>query len=140
MLNIYLTFKDNCEEVFKYYKSIFGGDYQSFNRFSEMPADEKFPIQEADKNKIMHVSLPIGGHSMLMGSDSLESYGSKLIEGNNFSISYHTKDKPEADKIFHALSKDDKVTMPLADTFWGSYFGSVVDKFSIQWMINCDQQ
>jgi PhnB protein len=27
--------------------------------------------------------------------------------------------------------------MPLKDMFWGSYFGSLTDKFGIKWMFNC---
>lgn len=41
----------------------------------------------------------------------------------------------EADTIFNSLSKGGKVTMPLKDTFWGSYFGMFVDKYAFIWMI-----
>lgn len=26
--------------------------------------------------------------------------------------------------------------MPLQDTFWGAYYGSLRDKFGIHWMVN----
>jgi PhnB protein len=26
--------------------------------------------------------------------------------------------------------------MPMQDMFWGDYFGSCVDKFGVQWMVN----
>jgi PhnB protein len=32
------------------------------------------------------------------------------------------------------------VTMPLADTFWGAYFGMFQDKFGINWMVNFENQ
>ncbi len=28
--------------------------------------------------------------------------------------------------------------MPMADAFWGGYFGSFTDKFGIDWLINVD--
>ncbi len=28
--------------------------------------------------------------------------------------------------------------MPLADAFWGAYFGAFSDRFGVQWMINFD--
>jgi PhnB protein len=27
--------------------------------------------------------------------------------------------------------------MPLADMFWGSYWGTCQDKYGIRWMFNC---
>ena len=32
------------------------------------------------------------------------------------------------------------VMMPLADAFWGAYFGMLTDKFGINWMINYDEK
>jgi PhnB protein len=32
------------------------------------------------------------------------------------------------------------VTMPLADQFWGAYFGMLVDRFGVQWMVNCENR
>jgi PhnB protein len=73
-----------------------------------------------------------------MGSDKFSGLGPELNMGNNFSLSANTKDINEADRIFNALSKGGKVTMPMENTFWGSYFGSLTDKFGINWMVNCD--
>lgn len=30
--------------------------------------------------------------------------------------------------------------MELQDMFWGAYFGSVTDKYGVQWMVNCNEQ
>jgi len=135
--NTYLNFNGNCEEAFNFYKSVFGGEFNYIGRFGEMPPSEEFPVPEADKNKVMHVSLPIGT-SILMGSDTGEHYSSSFVEGNNFSISINADNREEADKLFKELAEGGQVTMPLADTFWGSYFGMFVDKFGINWMVNYD--
>ena len=34
------------------------------------------------------------------------------------------------------FSAGGNVTMPLADAFWGAYFGMLIDKFGINWMVN----
>jgi PhnB protein len=135
--NIYLNFLGNTEEVFDFYKSVFGGDYTMVMRFKD--TDEAPKLPEADQNKIMHIALPIGGN-VLMGTDALESLGQKLTMGNNFSISIHTDTKADADKFFDGISSGGKVTVPMADTFWGSYFGMCIDKFGIQWMISYDKR
>jgi PhnB protein len=135
--NIYLNFLGNTEEVFDFYKSVFGGDYAMVMRFKDTGEAPKLP--EADQNKIMHIALPIGS-SVLMGTDALESQGQKLTMGNNFSISISTDTKADADKFFAGISSGGKVTVPMADAFWGSYFGMCTDKFGIQWMISYDKK
>lgn len=133
--NTYLNFNGNCGEAFDFYRSIFGGEFAYLGRFGEMPESEEYKVPEADKNKIMHVSLPIG-KSVLMGSDNGAQYESSFVKGNNFSISITADSKQEADKIFGALSEGGKVTMAMSDTFWGDYFGMLEDKFGIQWMMS----
>jgi len=138
-LNTYLTFNGNCEEAFLFYKSVFGGEYAHIARFSEMPYNPDCVISEEDKNKIMHVSLPISKETVLMGSDTSGEWASQFNQGNNFSISISVDSKDAADTFFNKLSKDGKVIMPMDKTFWGSYFGMFVDKYGIQWMVGYDE-
>jgi len=135
-LNTYLTFNGNCEEAFDFYKSVFGGEYPHVGRFKEMPPDPRFKLSEGDMEKIMHISLPIGKNSILMGSDTAAEWSSSFRVGNNFSISITTESKDEADRLFQELSINGKVTMPMNQTFWGSYFGILSDQFEINWMIS----
>lgn len=133
-INPYLNFAGNTEEVFNFYKSVFGGDFLMVQRFRDTPETGK--MSEEEKDKMMHISLPVGTSNILMGTDALESQGFKLNFGNNFSLSVESDSKEEADKIFKGLSEGGKVTMPQADTFWGSYFGMLTDKYGIQWMVS----
>lgn len=102
------------------------------------PSDDGKQASEEDKNKIMHFSLPISQETMLMGSDTGGEWASNFKEGNNFSLSINANSREEAEKLFNALSEGGQVTMPLADTFWGAYFGMWTDKFGINWMVNYD--
>ena len=139
-VNVYLTFKDNCEEAFNFYRSVFGGEFSYVGRFGDMPPQEGMPpVSEAEKNNIMHISLPISKETALMGSDTSEGYGSGVVVGNNCSVSINTDSKSEADRLFNQLSAGGKVTMPMEDTFWGSYFGMFTDKFGINWMVSFDE-
>jgi PhnB protein len=61
--------------------------------------------------------------------------GQKVTFGNNFYIAIDAESKEEADKLFKGLSEGGKMEMPMADQFWGDYFGSLVDKFGVQWMV-----
>ncbi len=139
-INPYLTFAGNCEEVFHFYQSVFGGKFNVVMRFGEMPPMEgQPPVPESEKNRIMHMSLPIGGASVLMGSDSSGAFGHVTNVGNNISLSVNAKSRNEADHLFNGLSGGGMVTMPIGNTFWGSYFGMCVDKYGIQWQISFDE-
>ncbi len=137
-INPYLTLLGNTEEAFNFYKSAFGGDFTMLQRFKDTPESDKMPT--ADREKIMHVALPIGNGNVLMGSDALESMGHTITLGNNFSISIGAESEAEADGLFNALSAGGKIEMPLQKTFWGAYFGMFADKFGIQWMVNYDYE
>ncbi|WP_214226151.1 VOC family protein [Pedobacter sp. B4-66] len=137
--NTYLNFNGDCEAAFNFYKSIFGGEFNYIGRFGEMPETEGYTVPETDKGKVMHVSLPIGS-SILMGSDCGGEWAPSFVQGNNFAVSISADSKDEADRIFSALSADGKVTMPLANTFWGDYFGMLTDKFGVNWMMSYNEQ
>jgi len=139
-VNVYLNFNGNCEEAFNFYKSVFGGEFSYLGRFKDMPAQEgAAPMDDDMANRIMHVSLPVGKETTLMGSDTGGEWATHFKQGNNFSISINADNKEEADKLFAGLSADGQVTMPLADVFWGDYFGMFTDKFGINWMISFNQ-
>src|SRR5688572_106782 len=135
--NPYLNFNGNTEEAFNFYKSVFGGEFAAVMRFKDN--QECGQIPEADKERIMHIALPIGNGTMLMGTDALESIGQKLTFGNNFYIALSPESKEEAERLFNGLSAGGKVEMPLQDMFWGAYYGSFADKYGVQWMVNYSQ-
>lgn len=131
-VNTYLNFDGNCAQAFDFYKSVFGGEFQARMKFSEAPGMDVPPSQQ---DKLMHVALPIGA-TMLMGSDWSAHLG-PMVRGNSFAVSINTDTKAEAERLFNGLSAGGKVTMPLAEQFWGAVFGMMTDKFGIQWMVNC---
>ena len=71
-----------------------------------------------------------------MGSDTGGQWAPNFVKGNNFSISINAASKEEADRLFNGLSNGGKVTMPMANTFWGDYFGMWEDKFGVNWMMS----
>ena len=133
--NPYLNFKGNTEEAMKFYRSVFGGEFTTFQRFKDSPGYEKMP--ENEWNKIMHASLPLGSNA-LMATDTLESMGQSTIAGNNFYISISTESEEETDRLFKKLSAGGEIEMPVNKTFWGAYCGMCRDKFGIQWILNYD--
>ncbi|WP_198439846.1 VOC family protein [Pareuzebyella sediminis] len=133
-VNPYLNFDGKAEEAFLFYKSIFGGEFIGHMKMSDAP--DMNDLSKEEMNRVMHISLPLGKDTILMGSDILPSAGHSLNIGNNVYVSIHPESREEADRIFAGLSKGGDIEMPMADQFWGDYFGSLVDRFGIRWMIN----
>jgi PhnB protein len=133
-VNAYLNFMGNTEDAFNFYRSVFGTEFSMFQRFSDTPVGEQMP--EADRSKVMHVTLPIGGGTVLMGTDALESQGHTLTVGNNYSLALAPETLEEGTKLFNGLAEGGTVSMPMQKMFWGAYFGMLTDKFGIQWMVN----
>lgn len=140
-INPYLDFNGKAEEAFNFYKSVFGGEFASVMRWKDMAGAEgceEVKLAESELEKIMHIALPIGDKTILMASDGIEASGLQHIPGNNFSIAVGADSKEELKKLFNGMAEGGTVTMPLADTFWGAYFGMCTDKFGIQWLFNYD--
>ena len=131
-LNPYLHFKGNCREAFDYYRLVFGGEFLMLSTFAEGPPEME--ITDAERNQIMHVSLPVGAN-VLMGSDMPACLGAAPEAGNNFSISVQAQNREHADKLHADLANGGRVQMAMQDMFWGDYFGSCTDRFGINWMV-----
>ena len=132
-LNPYLFFDGQCADAFEFYKSVFGGEFEDRMTFADGPPEMGVP--DAEKNRIMHVSLPIGGNT-LMGADTVSTFGDPAKPANSMAISFAPKTKEEADKMFPLLADGGEITMPLQETFWNAYFGMITDKFGVRWMVN----
>ena len=141
-VSTYLNFPRETEAAFSFYKSIFGGEFDGgIHRMGGVPPqDGQPPMAEADKNLVMHVALPILGGHVLMGTDAPESMGFQVTSGNNIYINLEPDTRAETERLFAALSAGGKVEMPLADMFWGDYFGSCKDRYGVQWMFNCAEK
>lgn len=135
-IHAYLNFAGTAEAAFRFYGQVLGGTLTEIHRFGSMPPQDGFQLTPEQQNMVMHVGLELPDGQMLMASDMLEGMGPTRIEGNNISLSVHPSSRAEADRIFNALADGGAITMPIADQFWGDYFGSLTDRFGINWMVN----
>lgn len=138
-VSTYLNFARSTEEAFLFYKSAFKTEFAGpLMRFKDGPPCPGSPtLPESEAGLVMHVALPILGGHVLMGSDAPESMGFKVNIGNNAYINLEPDTRAETDRLFAALSQGGKVDMALQDMFWGAYWGTLTDRFGVQWMFNC---
>lgn len=130
-LTPYLAFNGNCREAMEFYKTVFGGELH-LQTFGQAPVD----ASEEDKGRIMHAELR-AADLVLMASDGMPDR--PVTFGDSVSLSVHPQSKEETEKLFNKLAVGGQVTMPLQDTFWGAYFGMLIDKFGIHWLFNYSQ-
>ena len=132
----YLNFDGQTEDALRFYEKVLGGTLTEIHRFGSMPQADDSGLTSEQKNRVMHVSLELPDGQLIMASDLVEGMGPRRVEGNNVSISVHPASRQDADRIFSALAEGGAITMPIADQFWGDYFGSLTDRFGINWMVN----
>jgi PhnB protein len=132
-LNPYLTFDGQCEAAFKFYEKVLGGKIEAMMTYGSSPMAEQTPADW--RNKIMHARLTVGD-KMLMASDAPPDRREAM---KGFSVTISLDDPGQAERIFHALSENGTVQMPIQQTFWAARFGMLVDQFGTPWMINCEQ-
>lgn len=132
-LDAYLFFRGNkCREAMEFYKSVFGGELSMQTYGEGMPAEMMQADMKGDEDKIMH-SLLSGGDIRLMGSDSTRDgeFGQSFI-----SLSISGTDEDKLRSAWDKLAQGGEVTMPLEKAPWGDTFGSVTDKYNVEWMVN----
>ncbi len=129
----YLAFNGNCQEAFQFYEQHLGGKITMLMTNGESPMAEQTPPER--RGKVMHASMTIGG-TVLQASDAPPNLYN-TPEGIN--ISLMVADADEAERVFAALSEGGTVQYPLEQTFWSVRFGMVTDRFSIPWIVNCEQ-
>jgi PhnB protein len=134
-VNPYLNFKGNTAEAFGFYKSVFGGEFAGVLRFRDF-GENAMGIPEHDLDKIAHIGLPLGAGAMLMGTDVVDGMPGNFTVGTNFYITLEPDTADEARALFTALSAGGSTQMPLQKTQWAELYGSGVDQFGVQWMVN----
>lgn len=136
LINPHVNFNGNAEDAFKFYRSVFGGEFTKIIRFKDL-ASAEFPVPKKEENKIMHIELPIG-KSKLMANDVPEAMGRTNENENRSKIVITAESKAEADKLFNGLSAGGQIEGPIGDSPWGSYFGMFRDKYGIEWIVSFD--
>lgn len=134
-VSTYLNFMGNTFEAFEFYRSVFGTEYLGpVMRMGDVPGAD---MPENERAAVMHIELPILAGHVLMGTDMLESMGHQLRIGNNTTINLEPDTRAETERLYAALSEGASDAMGLMDMFWGSYWGTCLDRFGIRWMFNC---
>ena len=135
-VHAYLNFEGNCREAVEYYAQVFGSEKPQIMTFGDQPASPDYPLPEEAKNLVMHANIAISG-STVMFSDCFP--GMPFVKGNNISLAIVSKNMDELISWFNKLKEDGgKVGMELQETSWSKCYGSIADKFGIEWQFSLE--
>jgi PhnB protein len=127
-LNPYISFRGNARQAMEFYRDVFGGELR-VNTFGEYGSDDP-----STANQVMHAMLETPSGYAIMAADTPPNM--TVTPGDNITVSLSGDDAAELRGYWEKLSASGKVSMPLEKQIWGDEYGSCVDQFGIQWMVN----
>jgi len=136
-LNPWINLNGNAEEAFRFYQSVFGGEFSRVVRFKDL-ASAEFPVAKAEEEKILSIALPIGKGSVLLANDVPEVMGRVNEAENRSKILVRAESRQDAERLFRGLSAGGEVEGPLGESPWGSYAGMFRDRYGIEWIVEFD--
>jgi PhnB protein len=128
----YVSFNGNCAEAVAFYEKVFNAKAEVM-RYKDAPPEEGYQLPEGTENLIMHAQFEIGG-GMFMLCDVPPEFPVKI--GENITIMVEFEDMGKLHSSFAALEDGGEVSMELAETFWSECFGSLTDKFGVNWNLS----
>lgn len=130
-LNPYLIFDGKAREAALYYAQVFGLAEPQLMTYGSMHSEHLPPGAE---DLIMHTYLEIAGNKLMI-SDNFP--GAPFRQGNNFTLAYVGNDEAAIRDAFQKLKADGtSVKMELQETPWSKCYGSVNDKYNIEWQFS----
>ena len=133
-LEPYLFFHGRCEEALNFYKKCLGGEIVFISRFADAPPEMN--VDASFRDQVMHASI-VAGDVKFMASDGRPGPGPD--GDDDIALSLATSDPAEGERVFNALSEGGRITIPLGQAFWGAKFGSLTDRFGVQWMVSVQE-
>ncbi len=131
-LDIYVNYKGNCREAFRFYEKHLGGKITSMLTFKEQPGLPN--VSKEQENDILHARMELGG-MVLMGADIPHA---EPMKSAYLTLTFGSDE--EAERIYALLSEGGEIFMKMEKTFFVSHFAMLRDRFGINWMITCENQ
>lgn len=132
-VEVYLNFNGNCREAVAFYEDVFNTDKAEIMTFGETPQNPDYPLPEEAKDLVMHTRLIVFG-SRIMFSDTFP--GMPFSTGNNITLAVVSDDEEQMRQAFDKLKEGGNVRMELQETFWSKCYGSLTDKFGVEWQFS----
>ncbi|TCI72260.1 VOC family protein [Exiguobacterium sp. SH0S7] len=129
----YLNFNGNCRHALEFYAQVFGQPTPDIMAFGDQTGSGGEAVPQDMAHLVLHARLNVHGTS-LMFSDAMPD--GPVTFGQNITLAVVTDDLDAITREFSALSVSGRILMPLQETFWSRAYGSVEDRFGVQWQFS----
>lgn len=129
-LKPYILSEDAMAQA-EFYTQVFGGRILSVTTH-----EQAMGTQNEYKDKVMHMCFSIAGDNYIFIADTMEP----LKQGNDIALSVEFGPEAEAVEAFTKLSEGGTVKYPLEMQPFGVFYGEVVDKYQVTWMITAGME
>lgn len=138
----YLNFDGQGREAADFYAEVLDAELSGIVTYGEAHGSDMdmgdFP--ENAKDMVMNAEIILKNGQSFMISDVPPGMGMPFRKGNNVSLTITPDDKEEARTIFGKLADGGEIAMELQETFWSPLYGSVTDRFGIEWQISVEPE
>ena len=125
-LDVYLNYRGNCEEAFRFYERHLHGRITGMVRHAGVPN----PSLPADwSEKILHARIEIGG-TVLMGADIPQSEPMRSAY-----LTLTLESEVDAERLYDLLTEGGEIFMKMAQTPFANRFAMLRDRFGTSWML-----
>jgi PhnB protein len=125
-LDIYLNYRGNCEEAFRFYEQQLGGTITGVVRHGEQP-NRGLPADWA--NKVLHARIAIGT-TVLMGADVPHSEPMRSAY-----LALTLDSEAEAERVYALLADGGEIFMKMEQTPFANRFAMLRDRFGTSWLL-----
>jgi PhnB protein len=125
-LDIYLNYRGNCEQAFRFYEQHLGGRITGIVRHGEQPNPS---IAAEWKEKILHARIEIGT-TVVMGADIPQSERMRSAY-----LTLTLDSEADAERLYSLLADGGEIYMKMEKTPFANRFAMLRDKFGTSWML-----
>ncbi len=85
--------------------------------------------------KLMHAAVRIGDSTLMLMDENLQCglRGPTALKGSPVAVHLYVEDVDAT--VAQAIAAGAKITMPIADMFWGDRYGQLEDPFGHRWSV-----
>ena len=125
-LDVYVNYRGNCEEAFRFYEEHLGGRVTGLVRHRDQP-NPNLPAEWGDK--VLHAHIAIG-NAVVMGADVPDA---EPMRSAYLTLTADTE--ADAERMYAALAEGGQVFMKLAQMPFANRFAMLRDRFGANWML-----
>ena len=125
-LDIYLNYRGNCEQAFRFYEQHLDGRITGIVRHGEQP-NAALPTDW--KDKVLHARIEVGS-TVLMGADIPQA---EPMRSAYLTLSLDREE--DAERVYALLAADGQIFTKMEKTPFANRFAMLRDKFGTNWML-----